>query len=180
LAGAKIDIKIKDALKRKWQCATIQCDFAIPERFNLQFIDDSGKQRQPIMLHRVVLGSLERFIGVLVEHYAGSLPLWLSPTQVDIIPIRSEFQDQAMTIKKALSDQSIRSKIDNRNLTLEKRIREAEIEKIPYLLIIGEREVKSKTLSVRKRIQGDIGTMPLEAFINRLRQEINNITKADN
>jgi threonyl-tRNA synthetase len=172
--GPKIDIKVKDALKRKWQCATIQCDFSVPARFNLEFIDSQGVRQQPIMLHRVILGSLERFIGVLIEHYAGSLPLWLSPTQVGIIPIKSTLQDYATQIENALSEHSIRSKVNNRNLTLEKRIREAEVEKIPYLLIIGERESKSQTVAVRKRGQGDIGAMPLEEFINKARQEINN------
>ncbi len=170
--GPKIDIKIKDALNRKWQCATIQCDFAIPRRFDLKFIDSQGSRQQPIMLHRVILGSLERFIGVLIEHYAGALPLWLSPVQAIIIPIKSEFQDWATRIKDNLGGQSIRAGIDNRNLTLEKRIRQAEIEKIPYILVIGEREIKSQTISVRKRAKGDIGTMGLNDFINRAKQQI--------
>ena len=172
--GPKIDIKIKDALKRKWQCATIQCDFALPQRFNLKFIDSQGAAKQPIMLHRVLLGSLERFIGVLIEHYAGSLPLWLSPIQATIIPIKSGLQDWTDKIKTDLIGQSIRVKTDERNLTLQKRIREAEIEKVPYLLIIGEREAKSQTISVRKKGEGDIGTMSLEQFIKQLRGQIEN------
>jgi threonyl-tRNA synthetase len=170
--GPKIDIKIKDALKRKWQCATIQCDFALPARFNLEFIDAQGARRQPIMLHRVILGSLERFIGVLIEHYAGSLPLWLSPTQVVIIPIKTTLGDYAARIGAALKEQAIRDRIDNRNLTLEKRIREAEMEKSPYIVIIGERENKTQTLAVRKRREGDIGAMSIEEFISRVKQEI--------
>jgi threonyl-tRNA synthetase len=170
--GPKIDIKIKDALKREWQCATIQCDFALPARFNLKFIDSKGLAGQPIMLHRVILGSLERFIGVLIEHYAGSLPLWLAPVQVTIIPIKLGLQDWTNKIKAALDEQSIRVELDDRNLTLEKRIRESEIKKIPYLLIIGEREVQSQTISVRKRTKGDVGTMLLQELINKLKQEI--------
>jgi len=170
--GPKIDIKIKDALKRKWQCATIQCDFALPARFNLEFIDAQGARKQPIMLHRVILGSLERFIGVLIEHYAGSLPLWLSPTQVVIIPIKSTLEDYAARIGTALKEQAIRDRIDNRNLTLEKRIREAEVEKSPYIVVIGERENKAQTVAVRKRGEGDIGAMSIEEFISRVKQEV--------
>ena len=172
--GPKIDIKIKDALKRQWQCATIQCDFSIPRRFNLKFIDSQGKGRQPIMLHRVILGSMERFIGVLVEHYAGSLPLWLSPVQAVIIPIKSNLATEAFKIEANLKKQSIRAKVDKRNLTLEKRIREAGMEKIPYLLILGEREIKSQTISVRKRGIGDMGGMSLEEFISKAKEQIGN------
>jgi len=172
--GPKIDIKVKDALKRKWQCATIQCDFALPARFNLEFIDAQGARQQPIMLHRVILGSLERFIGVLIEHYAGNLPLWLSPQQVYIIPIKSTLYDYAAQIETALKEYAIRCRVDSRNLTLQKRIREAEIEKIPYLLIIGERESKAKAVAVRKRGQGDIGSMLVEEFAGKVTQEINN------
>ena len=129
------------------------------------------------MLHRVILGSLERFIGVLIEQYAGSLPLWLSPTQVTIIPINSEFQDWAATIRDTLQDQSIRVKVDSRNLTLPKRIREAEIEKIPYLLVIGKREVESKTISVRKRGVGDQGKVALKEFLDKIREEVYNKVK---
>jgi threonyl-tRNA synthetase len=170
--GPKIDIKIKDALKREWQCATIQCDFAVPQRFDLKFVDSQGARKQPIMLHRVIMGSLERFIGVLIEHYAGALPLWLSPVQVIVIPITSECQNWAAKIRDNLGAQSIRATVDNRNLTLQKRIRQAETEKIPYLLVVGERETKSQTISVRKRAKGDIGTMSLEEFTSRAKQEI--------
>ena len=170
--GPKIDIKIKDALRRKWQCATIQCDFALPQRFNLKYIDSQGEAKQPIMLHRVILGSLERFIGVLIEHYAGSFPLWLSPVQARIISIKTTLQDYTAQVETALKNHSIRVEVDSRNLTLEKKIREAELAKIPYLLIVGEREVKSQAVSVRKRGKGDIGAMSLEKFIEKAREEI--------
>ncbi|MFH1338518.1 MAG: threonine--tRNA ligase [Candidatus Omnitrophota bacterium] len=170
--GPKIDIKIKDALKREWQCATIQCDFALPQRFELKYIDSQGEAKQPIMLHRVILGSLERFIGVLIEHYAGGFPLWLAPVQASVISIKTTLQDYITQLTAALKSRSIRAETDNRNLTLEKKIREAELAKIPYLLIVGEREVKSQTVSVRKRREGDIGAMSAQEFINRLEDEI--------
>jgi threonyl-tRNA synthetase len=172
--GPKIDIKIKDALKRKWQCATIQCDFALPARFSLKFVDSQGTTKQPIMLHRVIVGSLERFIGVLIEHYAGSLPLWLSPLQIIVIPIKDIFQGYGRKIKNALQEGEIRVKIDCRNETLDKRIREAEVGKVPYILVIGEREIRFQSVSVRKRGKGDMGTMSLEGFIKRIKEEIKN------
>jgi len=172
--GPKIDIKLKDALKRLWQCATIQCDFALPKRFNLTYIDSEGKEQQPIMLHRVLLGSVERFIGTLIEHYNAEFPLWLSPTQVLIIPIKDTVREYGMQIKKSLEAANIRVEIDNRNETLDKRIRNAEINKIPYCLVVGEREAKAGTVSVRKKGEGDQGVMPLDKFLDRLTEKINN------
>jgi threonyl-tRNA synthetase len=170
--GPKIDIKLKDSLKRKWQCATIQCDFAIPKKFGLLYADSDGKEKQPIMLHRVILGSLERFIGALIEHYGGALPLWLSPVQVMVIPIKTEFLEYAEKIAAMLQERSFRVKLDNRSETLDKRIREAELEKIPYLLIIGKREMESRTVSLRQRQAGDQGAISCEEFINRLTQQL--------
>lgn len=172
--GPKIDIKLRDALKRKWQCATIQCDFNVPKRFELEYIDSDGKQKQPIMLHRVILGSLERFMGALLEHYGGSLPLWLSPLQVKIIPIKEAFIDYAKEIAQQLIRQGLRIEIDQRSETLQKRIREAEIEKTPYIIVIGDREVKAGSISVRKRTKGDIGTISTQEFIKTLKEEIDN------
>ena len=127
--GPKIDIKLKDALKRKWQCATIQCDFALPARFDLKYVDNEGKERQPVMLHRVILGSLERFLGALVEHYAGAFPLWLAPVQAVVIPIRKEDEGYAGGIKEKLLAEGIRVDLDAGNETLTKRIRNAELAK---------------------------------------------------
>jgi threonyl-tRNA synthetase len=172
--GPKIDIKLKDALNRKWQCATIQCDFALPKRFNLTYVDTTGKEKQPIMLHRVILGSIERFIGALLEHYAAGLPLWLAPIQVIIIPIKTEFEEYAKKVKEKLENVSVRVKIDSRNETLDKRIREAELEKIPYALIVGSREAEQEMVSVRKKGTGDLGAMPQEGFIQRIKEEIEN------
>ena len=170
--GPKIDIKLKDALRRKWQCATIQCDFALPKRFGLTYVDDKGQEQQPIMLHRVILGSLERFIGALIEQYKGGLPLWLSPTQVLVVPIKDSLRDYGIKVKLALEENSIRTALDSRNETLDKRIRQAELNKIPYCLVVGEREAKQEAVAVRKRGTGDLGAISLEQFIKQIREEI--------
>jgi len=170
--GPKIDIKLKDALKRPWQCATIQCDFALPKRFNLAYVDSDGKEKQPIMLHRVLLGSLERFIGALIEHYKGDLPLWLAPLQVLVIPIKEAQQAYSLKIKGMLEDSGIRAEVDNRNETLNKKIREAELNKVPYSIVIGQREAEQNIISLRKRGQSDIIAVPTEEFISRLKSEI--------
>jgi len=172
--GPKIDIKLKDALKRKWQCATIQCDFALPKRFELAYVDSEGRKKQPVMLHRVILGSLERFIGALLEQYKGSLPLWLSPTQVLVVPIKDSLREYGTKIKSALEENAIRTALDNRNETLDKRIRQAELNKIPYVLVVGEREAKQETVSIRKRGAGDLGTKPIEEFIKQIKDEVEN------
>jgi len=170
--GPKIDIKLKDALKRTWQCATIQCDFALPKRFGLTYIDSDGKEKQPIMLHRVLLGSLERFMGALIEHYKGEFPLWLAPVQVGIIPINDKLLDYANKIKIALQENDLRAEIDTGNETLNKKIRNAELEKIPYVLVVGEREAQNNTVAVRKKGKGDLGALKIEDFINQLKQEV--------
>lgn len=151
--GPKIDIKLKDALKREWQCATIQCDFALPERFDLTYIDADGKEKRVIMLHRVLLGSLERFIGALIEHYAGDFPLWLSPIQARVIPIKEDVSGYAEGIQAELSRSGFRVEVDSRNQTLDKKIREAEVEKLPYILVVGRKEKEGNTVSVRSRIK---------------------------
>ncbi|MBN1526542.1 MAG: threonine--tRNA ligase [Candidatus Omnitrophica bacterium] len=170
--GPKIDIKLKDALKREWQCATIQCDFALPERFKLTYVGDDGKEYRPIMIHRVILGSLERFLGALIEHFAGAMPLWLAPTQVLVIPVSDKFADYVKTVEKALLSQDIRVAVDNRNERLQKKIRDAEVGKVPYMLVVGEKEAAGKSVSVRAKSQGDIGTMALDAFIERAKKEV--------
>jgi threonyl-tRNA synthetase len=172
--GPKIDIKLKDALKRTWQCATIQCDFALPKRFNLSYIDAEGKEQQPIMLHRVLLGSLERFIGALIENYKGKLPLWLSPKQIVIIPIKESVLAYAQKVKAECEDKGLRVNIDNRNETLNKKIREAELENIPYCFIVGEREAQNNTVSIREKGSKDKYADPLEYvfFIQELVKDI--------
>jgi threonyl-tRNA synthetase len=172
--GPKIDIKLKDALKRSWQCATIQCDFALPKRFNLAYINSEGKEEQPIMIHRVLLGSLERFIGALIEHYNGDLPLWLAPVQVLVIPIKDTVNEYANRVKQLLIREGIRVDIDNRSETLDKRIRNAELSKIPYSLVIGEREEKSQSVAVRKKGKGNIGTLSIDDFLKQAKEEVTN------
>ena len=170
--GPKIDIKLKDALNRKWQCATIQCDFALPKRFKLEYIDSDGKEKQPIMLHRVLLGSLERFIGALLEHYKGDLPLWLAPTQALVIPLKDSHQEYGLKVKRALEDNLIRTDIDSRRETLDKRIAQAELNKIPYILVVGEREAQQSAVSVRKRGVDKIVTVATEEFIQQIKEEV--------
>ncbi len=162
--GPKIDIKLKDALGRKWQCATIQCDFALPERFSMSYIDEAGKEVRPIMIHRAILGSVERFIGNLIEHYAGAFPTWLAPVQVVLIPIAPDQQAFAKQVKEDLQNKGIRVIIDERNESLGKRIREATLKKIPYMLILGEKEVASREVAVRKRVGSEQSVMSITAF----------------
>ncbi|MDP2904857.1 MAG: threonine--tRNA ligase, partial [Candidatus Omnitrophota bacterium] len=166
--GPKIDIKLKDALNRQWQCATIQCDFALPKRFGLAYAGADGKEQEPVMLHRVLLGSLERFIGALIEHYNGEFPLWLAPTQVLVIPIKDAQQNYALGLKKTLEDGHIRVEVDLHNETLDKRIRNAELNKIPYVLVVGAKEEAAGTVSVRKKGEGNKGVMSLDKFMKEL------------
>ena len=170
--GPKIDIKLKDALNREWQCATIQCDFSLPERFGLEYVNEDGKTTQPIMIHRAILGSVERFFGTLIEHYGGAFPAWLAPTQVGIIPIREEHVAYALKIKEDLQQKGLRGIIDQRNESLNKKIREGTVKKIPYLLVVGDKEVQDQTVAVRKYAQGDQGMCASEAFIERLVEEV--------
>lgn len=172
--GPKIDIKLKDALGRLWQSATIQCDFALPERFKLTYIGKDGKAYRPVMLHRVILGSLERFIGALIEHFAGALPLWLAPVQAVIIPITDEQHGYAQEVENILRAQKIRAQLDIRSEPMQKRIRIAQLEKIPYMLILGAREQQQRKLAVRMRIAGDQGTMAIEDFIRKVEDEVKN------
>jgi threonyl-tRNA synthetase len=170
--GPKIDIKLKDALKRKWQCATIQCDFALAKKFGLAYVDSDGKEKQPIMLHRVLLGSLERFIGALIEHYRGDLPLWLAPLEALVIPVKEEALDYARQVGDTLAAAGIRAEVDSSGDTLDKKIRNAEVNKIPYCLVVGSREAKEGKVSVRKRPEGDLGARPLSEFIEELQKQI--------
>ncbi len=170
--GPKIDIKLKDALKREWQCATIQCDFALPERFDLKYTAQDGREYRPIMLHRVILGSLERFMGALIEHFAGSMPLWLAPVQCIIIPVSDKVTEYAENVQRTLFNADIRVNIDRRNERLQKKIRDAEVERVPYMIIIGQKEESIGMISVRSKAQGDIGRMKLGDFMERIKEEI--------
>jgi len=169
--GPKIDIKIKDSLQREWQCTTIQFDFNLPERFKMLYINKQGKKQEPFMIHRAILGSIERFIGVLLEHYEGALPLWLAPVQIWIIPVGSRHQKYAKEITKELS--SFRIELKNENETVSKKIREGEIQKIPYILVVGDKEMKNKSVRAREKGRGDIGQMKLDKFIKQCQTYLN-------
>jgi len=168
--GPKIDIKIKDSLQREWQCTSIQVDFNLPERFDLNFINKKGKKERPIMIHRALLGSLERFIGVLIEHYAGAFPFWLAPEQIWIIPIGQKHKKYAKKIAENLMINNFRVKIKDENETLSKKIREGELQKIPYLIILGDQEAKNKTIRLRERQKGDLGEMKIEKFLEKIKK----------
>lgn len=170
--GPKIDINIKDAIGRAWQCTTIQVDFNLPLRFELFYIDKDGKKQTPIMIHRALLGSLERFMGVLIEHYKGEFPLWLSPVQIMVLPVLEENYKYAFTIYQRLKDLGFRVEIDSSKDTLSKRIREAEIQKMPYLVIVGKKEEENGKIAVRQRKIGDLGQMDLEEFILKIKKEL--------
>ena len=169
--GPKIDIKIKDSLGRPWQCTTIQVDFNLPEKFDLNYINQKGKKQRPIMIHRALLGSLERFIGVLIENYAGALPLWLSPVQVWLIPIGAHHKKYASQIAKNLGENNLRVEIKDGNETVSKKIRDGEVQKIPYLLVVGDKEMKVKSIRVRSKNK-DLGIMKLTKFLEKVRKEI--------
>lgn len=169
--GPKIDIKIKDSLGRPWQCTTIQVDFNLPERFEMNYIDKKGKKQKPIMIHRALLGSIERFIGVLLENYAGALPLWLAPEQIWIIPVGSRHKKYAKYVNLQLTTNNLRTKIKDENETVSKKIREGEIQKIPYLLVVGDKETKTKSVRVRSKNK-DLGAIKLTRFIEKVKIEI--------
>ena len=170
--GPKIDFHIKDCLGRSWQCGTVQLDFQMPERFDLTYIGEDGEKHRPVMLHRVIFGSIERFIGILIEHYAGAFPVWLSPVQVKILPITDNQHEYAYKVKEQLQAKGIRVEVDDRNEKTGYKIREAQLHKIPYMLVVGAKEVEGNTVSVRSREDGDIGVKPIEEFEKEILKKI--------
>lgn len=166
--GPKIDLKIKDSLGREWQCTTVQFDFNLPERFDISYIGADNQRHKPYMVHRALLGSMERFFGILIEHYAGAFPVWLSPEQVIILPISEKFNEYARKVDVILHEKGFRSQVDLRNEKLSYKIREAELLKIPFMAIVGEKESQAGTLSIRTRGREDLGTMSIESFVNKL------------
>ena len=170
--GPKIDVKIKDAIGRSWQCSTIQVDFNEPERFDITYIGQDSQAHRPIMIHRALLGSLERFFAVLVEHYAGALPLWLAPVQAVILPIADRHSEYAHTVVEKLRAEGFRAQVDDRNEKTGYKIREAQLQKIPYMLIVGDREAESGEVSVRSRSEGDKGAVAVGDLIDELKQEL--------
>jgi threonyl-tRNA synthetase len=169
--GPKIDVKLKDALNRRWQCATIQVDFAMPERFDLTYVGSDGERHRPVMLHRVILGAMERFIGVLIEHYAGAFPVWLAPTQAVLVTVTDRQIPYAEGVYKQLIQKGVRVEKDFRNEKLGFKIREAQVQKIPYMLVIGDREVKEGTMSPRKRSGDTLKSMSVEDFVKQIESE---------
>lgn len=166
--GPKLDFKIKDVLGREWQCSTLQFDFNLPERFKMEFTNEKGEKEQPYMLHRALLGSFERFIGLLIEHYAGAFPFWLAPVQIKILPISEAHQKYAYEVAERLKQ--YRLKVDDNNETIGKKIRDGELEKIPYLIIVGDKEVNNNTISVRQRGKIDLGELQIEDFVQKLNE----------
>ena len=172
--GPKIDIKIKDALNREWQMSTIQFDFNLPERFDMKYIGEDGKEHRPYMVHRALLGSIERFMGVLIEHYGGAFPDWLAPVQVAVIPVSQNYFDYAQKVVSLLLDENIRVEFDKRNEKIGYKIRDWETQKTPYMLILGEKEETNKSISVRKHKHGDQGEISIDEFISNLKNSVKN------
>jgi threonyl-tRNA synthetase len=170
--GPKIDFHLQDSLDRTWQCGTIQLDFQMPEKFDLTYIGEDGEKHRPVMIHRVIYGSIERFIGILTEHFAGAFPTWLAPIQVRVLPITERQHDYAQQVLAELEKQDIRVDCDFRSEKIGYKIREGQLQKIPYLIILGDKEVEAQTIAVRHRKQGDLGAMPLDEFSSKIRKEI--------
>ncbi len=168
--GPKLDFHLADSLGRTWQCGTIQLDMQMPERFELEYVGEDGQKHRPVMIHRVVLGSIERFIGVITEHYAGAFPTWLSPVQVKLLPITDRASAYADQVAAQLDEAGYRVEVDHRNEKIGKKIREAQLEKVPYMLVIGDKEAESGTVSVRHRADGDLGVMETAAFMAQLKE----------
>jgi threonyl-tRNA synthetase len=170
--GPKIDVKLLDALGRKWQLSTAQFDFTLPQRFGLEYVADDGKKHQPVMVHRALYGSIERFFGILVEHYAGAFPVWLAPVQVVVMPITDRQAEYATKVHQQLADLGFRVELDDRKEKVNLKIREAQLQKIPYMLVVGDREAEAGTVSVRHRKHADMGVRPIEEFISMLRTQV--------
>lgn len=170
--GPKIDIHLEDAIGRTWQCGTVQLDFQMPQRFELAYVGADNQKHVPIMIHRVIFGSIERFIGILIEHYAGKFPVWLSPVQVSVLPISDKYNAYAKDVMNSLQRAGVRVDMDQRTEKIGYKIREAQLQKTPYMIIVGEKEVEAKAVAVRNRDEGDLGAMQLNEFISRIHQEV--------
>ena len=170
--GPKIDFHLQDCLDRTWQCGTIQLDFQMPEKFDMSYIGEDNEKHRPVMVHRTVFGSIERFIGILTEHFAGAYPTWLSPVQAVVLPITDKFAGYANEVAAKLEAAGVRVEVDERNEKIGYKIREAQMQKIPYMLVVGDKELENGTVSVRSRKGVDLGTMPLDAFMARIKEQI--------
>ena len=174
--GPKLDFHLADSLGRTWQCGTIQLDMQLPERFELEYTGADGEKHRPVMIHRALLGSIERFIGVITEHFAGAFPVWLSPEQVRVVPITDRSMEYAKELLAQLEEKGIRASVDERSEKLGYKLREAQLQKIPYMLVVGDKEAEQKLVAVRHRKAGDLGTMSMDAFLDRVCQEIKDKT----
>ncbi len=170
--GPKIDVKLVDAIGRPWQLTTVQFDFNLPGRFGLEYVHEDGTRHQPVMVHRALWGSVERFFGVLIEHYAGAFPVWLAPVQAYVLPVSEKSMDYARQVTEKLKAAGFRTHLDDRNEKLQAKIRDAQLQKIPYMLVVGGKEAEAGTVSVRHRSKGDLGPQPFDAFVGALRQEV--------
>jgi threonyl-tRNA synthetase len=176
--GPKIDFHIRDVLKRSWQCGTIQLDFSMPERFGLSYIGADGKKHTPVMIHRACYGSVERFLGILIEHYAGKFPLWLAPVQAVVIPISEKYVDYARAVQEQLLDAGLRAEANLKDDRVGYKIREASLRKLPYAIVVGEREQDAGTLNARSRDGGELGEMPVADFLAGVAEESANTSPA--
>jgi threonyl-tRNA synthetase len=170
--GPKVDILMKDAIGREWQTGTIQLDYQMPKNFGLKYINDAGEQVTPVVMHRAIFGSIERFLGVLIEHYAGAFPVWLAPVQAVVIPISDKHNEYAAEIEKALVAMNIRAEIDQRNESMGAKIRDAQLQKVPYMLVVGDREAADKTVAVRSRDGAKQEVLHLKDFLDRITEQI--------
>ena len=173
--GPKLDFMVKDAIGRRWQLGTIQVDYNLPERFELEYMGSDNQKHRPVMIHRAPFGSMERFVAVLIEHTAGKFPLWLTPDQVAILPISEKFNEYAEQVKMYLKTNEIRANVDARNEKIGRKIRDNEMKRIPYMLIVGEKEAENGEVSVRRQGEGDKGTMKFEEFAKILNEEVQNM-----
>ncbi len=169
--GPKLDFDVLDSLGRRWQCATVQLDFQMPERFDLTYVDENGQQKRPVMIHRAIMGSLERFIGILVEHFAGAFPVWLAPVQARVIPIAERHLAYAKEVTSRLKQAGLRAELDERSEKVGYKIRQAQVEKVPYMLIVGDREAEAGQVSLRSRAKGEEGAAPLDEVVSRIKEE---------
>ena len=177
--GPKIDMKLLDALGRKWQLSTVQFDFTLPQRFGLEYVAEDGKKHQPLMVHRALYGSVERFFGILIEHYAGAFPLWLAPVQMVVMPITDRQLEYAQKVHARLEAAGLRSHLDDRKEKVQLKIRDAQMQKVPYMLVVGDREAEAGAVAVRHRKHGDLGAKPLEQFVEEVTKlvETKNVTE---
>ena len=170
--GPKIEYTLKDAIGRQWQCGTMQVDFSMPERLDAEYVGEDGARHRPVMLHRAIVGSLERFIGILIEEHAGALPTWLAPQQVSVLTITDSQADYAREVAKTLQNQGLRVNLDLRNEKITYKIREHSLQKLPYILVVGDKEKAAGAVAVRARGNKDLGPMPLEAFVKQIASDI--------